>query len=833
MPDTMMMFKPLSIEERAGGSVASSSGDKTPIIPVPPDAPPMRFRHPKYGRPTVEYAYHLASGQLAGYACRFEFIDEDGNPDKEVLPITFCDLGNGTRGWRSKGIPAPRPLYRLHDLNARPDAPVLICEGEKAANAAPQRFPEYVGTTPMHGAKSPQRTDWTPLAGRTAVIWSDNDGPGRDFAQRVAALVTKVGASAVSIVQVPQDWPEKWDLADPLPEGVDPGVLHQLLASAVPWEPSNAKEVNPLLPTNLDPMPPMTPMPDGTRKPYLMVQSGDLPATARELRDLFTACGYLFERDGPVKVVQPADGGPMAASQLTPNGVVIEAHRLCQPWKIVKGEARPITLPDRVARMYLDMHGERNLLPLAGISTAPLLSGDGHIHSVVGYDRASGLWCCKVPPVLVPPHCSLDEAGAALLLLRDAFKTFPFADAVRRHDPILGVDVVDLNNPPGRDESAILTALLTAVCRASLWLAPGMLIVAPQISGAGSGKGLLVRAICLIAFGLRPRAFTAGHDRQELDKRFAAELVEAAPALFLDNVNAGVLRSETLASVLTERPARVRQLGYTKMLTLNSTAFIAVTGNGLTVSEDLARRFVLCSLDAKCEDPEARDFAPGLLDTIERRRAELLGAALTIWRFGRQNRGSMRRGRPLGSFEEWCEWVRDPLLTLGCRDPVEQVEVVKAHDPHRRRIAEIFAAWSRCHGNSPIRAADLADDIRQVIDPQGRGRQYVAAALDKLSDTRAAGFVLTRQESVGKWGAATYALLQTSADPSDGTGHRDHRGHEGDPTPMTPMPPMAPAQQTWRIDLNKDSDFVYGAPRGQAAKAASDGATPFGWRERV
>jgi putative DNA primase/helicase len=48
-----------------------------------------------------------------------------------------------------------------------------------------------------------------------------------------------------------------------------------------------------------------------------------------------------------------------------------------------------------------------------------------------------------------------------------------------------------------------------------------MLVTAPAVSGAGSGKGLLVRAICTIAFGIRPRAFTTGSERQELDKRLA------------------------------------------------------------------------------------------------------------------------------------------------------------------------------------------------------------------------------------------------------------------------------------------------------------------------
>ena len=42
------------------------------------------------------------------------------------------------------------------------------------------------------------------------------------------------------------------------------------------------------------------------------------------------------------------------------------------------------------------------------------------------------------------------DAAVALWVLRNAVKTFPFADAVRRYDPILGVQIVDLDYPPGR-----------------------------------------------------------------------------------------------------------------------------------------------------------------------------------------------------------------------------------------------------------------------------------------------------------------------------------------------------------------------------------------------
>lgn len=414
-----------------------------------------------------------------------------------------------------------------------------------------------------------------------------------------------------------------------------------------------------------------------------------------------------------------------------------------------------------------------------------MLAHDGAIRDAVGYDHATGLWCCEGPVLGIPERVRWDESVAALRALREAFKTFPFADASRRSDPFLRTDVVDLDQPPGRDESAFLAGLLTAICRPSLWLAPGFLAIAPQVSGAGVGKGLLVRAICMIAFGSHLRAFTAGHDRQELDKRLAAELIEAAPALFLDNVNGTVLRSETLASVLTERPARVRLLGQSRMVALNSTAFIAITGNGLRVSEDLARRFLFCELDAHCEDPETREFAPGFLEAIERRRAELLRAALTIWRYGRQQADTLRKGRPFGSFEDWSAWVRDPLVTLGCRDPVERVEWVKAQDPHRQEVAELFRVWTDCHGETPVKAAELAEPVVRIIDPQGRGRQFVTARLGSLIGTRSAGFVLTRQEAAGTWGAATYAVHRTVSKGNEATGHRDHRDHRD---PMPPMP---------------------------------------------
>lgn len=533
-------------------------------------------------------------------------------------------------------------------------------------------------------------------------------------------------------------------------------------------------------------------------KPDLIVHGADLPATVLALRRALAGAVNLFDRGGvPVMLVRP--NSTLSARPMTFNNVIVETHRLCRPVVLDKdGQTKPITLPATVAKMFIDL-GEWNFPSLTGIAGSPLLRDDGNFSAMAGHDPVSGVWCEDVPPLVVPARPSRDDAMMALATLRRAFCTFPFVDAKTIAGD--GVTTIDPDEPPAMAESSFLAALLTAVCRPSLRLAPGLLLTAPDISGAGSGKGLLARAIGLVAFGRHVSAMTCGHDRQELDKRLTAALIEAAPMMLLDNLNATALRSDTLASVLTERPAHVRPMGSSTMVPLNAAAFIAITGNGLTVTEDLARRFLASDLDPRCEDPEARPFPPGFLAGIEARRAELLSACLTIWRFGRQSQ-SLAPGLPLGSYEEWAGWVRDPLLALGCADPVERVKTAKRNDPKRRMIAELFAAWWQHHQDHPVTAATLADAVLSVLNPQARPRQYVAQRLLQMTGTRSSGFVLTRQGAAGTWSAATYALKQTAEgfQADDGIGHRTHRSQTREaqqnqgatPAYAPPMPPLCP-----------------------------------------
>jgi hypothetical protein len=115
-------------------------------------------------------------------------------------------------------------------------------------------------------------------------------------------------------------------------------------------------------------------------------------------------------------------------------------------------------------------------------------------------------------------------------------------------------------------------------------------------------------------------------------------------------------------------------------------------------------------------------------------------------------------------------------LALGCKDPVERIDVAKARDPKRQRIAELFQTWWDQHEDTIVKASGLSEAVKQIADPQGRGRQFLASHLGNLAGTRAAGFVLTRQESGGKWNAATYKLEQTeNSRARNADRHRTHR----------------------------------------------------------
>ena len=180
-------FEPLTPEEKAGAGTQKKKSDKDEgvvIFPMP-EGVAINATHPTLGKPSLVWDYRDALGQLIFCVCRF--FPAAG--EKEDRPLTYRQFKDGAKRMCWKSVDVPRPLYGLDRLAAHPDAPVLVCEGEKATDAAQKLFPAYVAVTSPNGAGSAHCADWEPLQGRTIIIWPDHDKEGKDYAEAVARLI--------------------------------------------------------------------------------------------------------------------------------------------------------------------------------------------------------------------------------------------------------------------------------------------------------------------------------------------------------------------------------------------------------------------------------------------------------------------------------------------------------------------------------------------------------------------------------------------------------------------------------------------------------------------
>ena len=153
----------------------------------------------------------------------------DNSEGKTVVPSYF----DGEK-WLNGQAFNPTPLYNLGIFTECQDRKVLIVEGEKAANAAQKLLgDDYWVTTWCGGVGQVGKVSVLPLEGRRVYLWPDNDEPGKSAMQKMAQRLHKEAKAAkVHIVNIPADFPEKWDLADEVPEGWTVEKLRQLIVDA-------------------------------------------------------------------------------------------------------------------------------------------------------------------------------------------------------------------------------------------------------------------------------------------------------------------------------------------------------------------------------------------------------------------------------------------------------------------------------------------------------------------------------------------------------------------------------------------------------------------------
>ena len=208
-------------------------------VPILPRSAPKDDYHPSPiplsapdipGQPTAVYRYGTA----------FVVARHDSPSGKSFKQWTW-----DRDRWRGRAHPDPKPIYNLSGLAKSPDAPVLIVEGEKCADAAAKALRSYVVVTWAGGSNAVNKNDWAPLTGRKVLIWPDADEAGGHAGAELVARLLPIAAE-VRILN-PDDHADGWDAADAIAEGWDAGKIaawakdRVRTVDAVPTAPKKSK----------------------------------------------------------------------------------------------------------------------------------------------------------------------------------------------------------------------------------------------------------------------------------------------------------------------------------------------------------------------------------------------------------------------------------------------------------------------------------------------------------------------------------------------------------------------------------------------------------------
>ncbi|HEX4113636.1 MAG TPA: hypothetical protein VH020_13975 [Stellaceae bacterium] len=393
--------------------------------------------------------------------------------------------------------------------------------------------------------------------------------------------------------------------------------------------------------------------------------------------------------------------------------------------------------PENLAKAYIARDGAWQMRALLAVVTAPTLRPDGTILDKPGYDDATGILfdpCADRFPQ-IPERPTMDQAVAALALLKEPIRDFPFVGPA--------------------DRSVALSAITTAVVRLALPTAPMHAFNAPE---AGTGKGLLIDIASMIATGERV-AITSegkdGHGDPELEKRLVASMLAGDRVIGIDNIE-GAFGNPFLCSLLTQQRFKLRPLGKSVQTIVPNTFALFANGNNMTIIGDMARRTLQCDLDARVERPELRRFDFEPVEFAKARRGEMVVAVLTIVRAWLTS-GAQSAESPLGSYEEWSRMVREPLIWLGEQDPVESIEKIRKGDPKLAKRKFVTAALVPVIGpgkdgkpNDGKLVRDLIAEANKLLPPPDNEAYVYPALRDALLSVADKGGAIS-SEKLGWW----------------------------------------------------------------------------------
>ncbi|MFW5983297.1 MAG: hypothetical protein ACOCQ4_02260, partial [bacterium] len=623
------------------------------------------------------WTYRKKNGEIYGYVVRYGSTTDK----KDIIPYFNYETDKWKNGMPKK-MNECRPLYNLDQISqADENNTIWIVEGEKAADALINIG--ILATTSLGGCNNVDKTDWSPLANFSVIIWPDKDDNGWLYAKKVFENLLNINndENNIEIVDIENmDIKEKEDVYDWIAKGNDYADIQKI--STKPSSYINSSKV-------------------------IEIEKGNLWKAMDQTEDLLlqiTPYEIFQYNQSLVRIASDyssqTNDHHVHIKRLNPHYFAdFLERRFTYVQKSPNGEQVVIDPPSEMIKRYLNKTGDWKLPHLTGIIYAPTISRNGEILEEPGYDHETGIYLdsslYNMGPIQKEP--TWDDARQALKILRYPLQDFPFVSEA--------------------DESVALAAILTSLVRKSIKNAPLFGFNAPVQS---SGKTLLSNIISIIATGKNAAATTLGKDRQEEHKKLFAKLNEGNPVVLLDNITHS-LESETLCTILTSGGNYSdRILGESEMRSVDTSVTFLANGNNLTFQGDMPRRALLCTIDPDNEYPESRDdfsIQEPLEEHIKENRCVYVNAALTILNAYLHAGSPTQNISAFGSFEEWSNWIRSSLVWLGLADPNKTRENIDKNDPTQLNLYKMIDLWEEIFGtNVSVSVADIIETCESRIE---------------------------------------------------------------------------------------------------------------------
>lgn len=400
-----------------------------------------------------------------------------------------------------------------------------------------------------------------------------------------------------------------------------------------------------------------------------------------------------FEMGGvkKVRLSEPDEEGRILSEVFDAKSMVSELNVHVR-WVKPRGDADSIVVSadPHVAEQILnqsDLHFPR----LEAVAHSPFFTREGELVSVPGYHAGSRTYYS--PPsgfVLpdIPERPTLADVKAARALIEDNLLVdFPFSDGGEEGDT-------------GKSSKAHAIALLLEPLMRPMIpdLTPAYFVNKPM---AGTGASLLIQSVARVATGSEVGAQTETKNDEEQRKSITAFLLSGAPVFFLDNINAH-LHGSAYANLLTCGVWEDRKLGVSNKVRLPVRCSFVFAGNNVNMSKEIARRCLPIMLDAQRDPTERSLFKHNLKQWVPANRAALVAACLTLIKYWIVEGQPKWSGKPLASFEAYCQTMGGLLEAIGVEGFCGNLALTaSASSSEDEAYAELFSMWLDEFGEEP------------------------------------------------------------------------------------------------------------------------------------